>query len=96
MSSERKAKANRRNALKSTDPKSPEGKARSSRNAVTHILCSRKVLLPNEDPQRMRAQLAALRRDLKPARSARRVPRRPDGARLAETGPPRSPRGRCL
>lgn len=66
MTTKRKVEANRRNARKSTGPKSPEGKARVSRNAVTHGLCSRKALLPNEDLRRMRAQLAALRRDLKP------------------------------
>jgi len=66
MSSQRQIAANRVNALKSTGPKSPEGKARVSRNAVTHGLCSRKALLPNEDSQRMRAQLQALRRALMP------------------------------
>src|SRR4029450_1455709 len=66
MSSEAQRRANRRNALNSTGPKSPEGKARVSRNAVTHGLCSRKALLPNEESQWMRAQLQALRRDLMP------------------------------
>ncbi len=66
MSTERQREANRRNALSSTGPKSPEGKARVSRNAVTHGLCSRKALLPDEALPRMRAQLAALRRDQKP------------------------------
>lgn len=36
MTSARKVLANRRNALKSTGPRSPEGKARSSRNATKH------------------------------------------------------------
>src|SRR2546421_204503 len=34
--SPRKRRANRRNARKSTGPRSPEGKQRSSRHAVTH------------------------------------------------------------
>ena len=38
MVSEKKAEANRKNAQKSTGPKSSEGKARSSRNALTHGL----------------------------------------------------------
>jgi hypothetical protein len=66
MTSKRKVETNRRNALKSTGPKSPAGKARVSRNAVTHGLCSRKALLPHENLRAMRAQLKALRRDLKP------------------------------
>jgi hypothetical protein len=66
MTTKRKIEANRRNARKSTGPTSPEGKARVSRNAVTHGLCSRKALLPNETLPPMRAQLKALRRDVKP------------------------------
>ena len=38
MISPEKREANRNNARKSTGPKSPEGKARSARNAVTHGL----------------------------------------------------------
>src|SRR4030095_6227954 len=66
MSSARQIAAHRGKARKSTGPRSPEGKARVSRNAVTHGLCSRKALLPNEESQWMRAQLQALRRDLMP------------------------------
>ena len=46
---EKKLAANRRNALASTGPTSPEGKARVSRNAVRHGLLARDTLLPSED-----------------------------------------------
>ena len=39
---------NRRNALKSTGPRTPEGKATSSRNRLAHGLCSSDLLLPGE------------------------------------------------
>jgi hypothetical protein len=49
MTSDKQAKANRRNALKSTGPKTAEGKAAVRHNALRHGLLSRDVLLPGED-----------------------------------------------
>jgi hypothetical protein len=49
MTSDKKADANRRNALKSTGPKTPEGKAAVRLNAVKHGLLSRGIVLPGED-----------------------------------------------
>jgi hypothetical protein len=49
MSSDRQINANRLNAELSTGPKSPEGKAKSSLNAVKTGLTGRTVLLPTED-----------------------------------------------
>ena len=60
MTTDLKIAANRRNALRSTGPRTPEGKARSSQNASKHGLLSREVLLPGED----REALEALREDL--------------------------------
>src|ERR1700674_279475 len=41
--------ANRRNALKSTGPKTPEGKAAVSMNSLRHGLRARTVVLPGEN-----------------------------------------------
>lgn len=49
--SQSKLDANRANALKSTGPRTPEGKARSSRNALTHGLTSRDLTALGEDLQ---------------------------------------------
>jgi hypothetical protein len=47
--SSRKRAANRANARKSTGPRTPEGKARSSRNAISHGIYCQNLLLPGED-----------------------------------------------
>jgi len=46
---ERRTSANRRNAQRSTGPKTQEGKALVSRNTVKHGFLSRETLLPDED-----------------------------------------------
>ena len=46
MSSARKAAANRQNALKSTGPKTSDGKAGVRLNALRHGLLSEEILLP--------------------------------------------------
>jgi hypothetical protein len=43
--------ANQRNAEKSTGPRTPEGKARASRNATTHGIFCRDLVLVGEDPE---------------------------------------------
>jgi hypothetical protein len=49
MASDKQIRANRRNARKSTGPKTQQGKAAVSHNALKHGLLSRQTLLPNED-----------------------------------------------
>src|SRR5690349_5405461 len=51
MTSLKQIEANRRNALKSTGPRSEEGKQRASRNAFRHGLTAETVLEPLEDPE---------------------------------------------
>jgi hypothetical protein len=49
MTSDKQIRANRRNARKSTGPKTPHGKAAVRLNARKHGLLSGQILLPNED-----------------------------------------------
>ena len=55
MTSTARADANRRNAQRSTGPKSPEGKARASMNALKHGLTAEFAVLPDEDPEKFDA-----------------------------------------
>ena len=47
--SEARLRANRENAKKSTGPRTPEGKQRSSLNATRHGILAQVILLPKED-----------------------------------------------
>jgi hypothetical protein len=65
--SERRLEANRRNAARSTGPRTPEGKTVVALNAVKHGLLSREVLIKGESEaelvefaRRLRAQLAPI------------------------------------
>jgi hypothetical protein len=49
MVSIKRIEANRQNAQKSTGPKTPQGKAKSAQNAVTHGLTSQRPVLTVED-----------------------------------------------
>src|SRR6201984_1712654 len=48
MSTQKQIEANRLNALKSTGPKTPEGKAAVRMNSLRHGLRARSVILPGE------------------------------------------------
>ena len=51
MASEKQIAANRRNAAKSTGPKSTAGKEISRMNAAKHGMQAEHVVLPGESPQ---------------------------------------------
>ena len=57
MTSIAQVKANKKNARKSTGPKTPAGKARSSKNALTHGIYAGIPLLPGENDEQL-SQLA--------------------------------------
>jgi hypothetical protein len=64
--SQRKLAANRANAQLSTGPRTPEGKARSGRNALKHGLLSSQILLEHEDPDKLAALKEGLYSDMRP------------------------------
>jgi hypothetical protein len=67
MTSDKKAQANRRNALKSTGPKTPEGKAAVRLNALRHGMRSEElIILPGEDEEALRELSERLRTELQP------------------------------
>ncbi len=66
MTSEKQARANRQNALKSTGPKTPEGKDAVRLNALKHGLLAQEVLLPGEDAAAFRELAEGLVAELRP------------------------------
>ncbi len=64
--SETRLAANRANAQLSSGPRSPEGKAVSSMNAVKTGLTGRTVLLPSDDAEAYRQHIAAYENELQP------------------------------
>ena len=61
MSTEKQIAANHRNAQSSTGPRTPEGKARSSLNAVKHGLTAAQILIPSESADEFESHAASFR-----------------------------------
>ncbi len=61
------AMANRRNAMNSTGPRTPEGKATSSQNRLAHGLCSSTLLIRGESQAEFDSLLAEIRDAYRPA-----------------------------
>jgi hypothetical protein len=70
MATERQIQANRANALKSTGPKTPEGKNNSSKNAAIPALISSTIVLKGESIRRYNDLAAALILQFQPRNSA--------------------------
>ena len=66
MSSTLRIAASRANGAKSRGPVTPEGKARSSRNSVTHGLLQNGIVLPTENLSTFENMLAGYRKELEP------------------------------
>ena len=66
MTSDKQADANRRNALKSTGPKTPEGKDAVRLNALRHGLLSKEDVLPGEDEAALKVLSEQLLAELQP------------------------------
>lgn len=69
MTTSKQAKANKLNGEKSTGPKTPQGKAKASGNAIRHGIFSTRMLLADEDPQAFQLLLEGLQQSLRPAGS---------------------------
>ena len=66
MTSPKKIQANRQNALKSTGPKTQQGKDIARLNSTKHGLLSKEALLPGEDADAFAELSERLRAELQP------------------------------
>ncbi len=64
---EAQIRANQANSLKSSGPKSPEGKAIARANSFKHGLTGAGVVLPNEDAEEVERRFEAYRDELRPS-----------------------------
>ena len=73
MSTQKQIEANRRNALRSTGPKTPEGKARSALNALQHGIRSSLAVIPGESLEEFETLYDAFRADYQPTDSMEEI-----------------------
>jgi hypothetical protein len=66
MTSKKQIEANRRNAQRSTGPRTPAGVERAKLNALRHGLAATAFLLPSEDPERLAAFRRTVCEELQP------------------------------
>jgi hypothetical protein len=66
MTTKRRIDANRENSKFSTGPKTSNGKATVSQNALKHGLLANDVLLPNENPEALTELSEGIREEYKP------------------------------
>jgi hypothetical protein len=67
MATQRQIEANRLNALKSTGPRTPEGKAASSMNALKSGIDACAQVIPGEDPEELAALARAYHERFRPS-----------------------------
>ena len=73
MATQAQIDANRKNARKSTGPKSQPGKDKTRFNGLKHGLRAEQVVLPGEDPAEFAAELEGWADDWKPQSHTRSV-----------------------
>jgi hypothetical protein len=73
MSSERRIRSSREDGAKSRGPKTPEGKARSCRNAIKHGLLSDIIVLGTEAPERFLDLSTELEQEFRPSTPFQRL-----------------------
>ncbi len=66
MASPKQIEANKRNAKKSTGPRTSAGKKKVAMNAIKHGLLAQQVVLPNEDEEEFAEFTIRLARELRP------------------------------
>ena len=72
MSTAAQVFANRANALRSTGPRTEEGKTASSLNSLNHGLASKQLVLPHESREDYEGLQTSFRKDYKPASETER------------------------
>jgi len=73
MATQRQIQANRENAQNSTGPKTPEGKAKSSLNRLSHGFASNTLVMPGENPEQLRCLLQDFITEYQPATATEQI-----------------------